>query len=276
MRLFLSAMENNPRSVGIMDYMDEHGEKMLWNLISYCYVQKNHSKKSGSDGVPERIRDSSELLMVDSGAHSFQKGTKVDWEKYTHEYAAWIRRFDRPNVVVYFEMDVDNIIGYKEVKRLRKILEVESGLPEKIIPVWHKNRGVEDFKRMCEEKSGNVAAITGWKNEDIKDEQYLMFLKYAWSKGTRLHCLGMARESVLKKVPFDYADASSWVHNVNFGRSKAGYKYKKPESMEDYSSQYIDSYLHYMDIQRRLWLKWKDFEKGFVKSPSTKTKEKEC
>ena len=134
--------------------------------------------------------------MIDSGAHSFQKGKKVDWIKYTYEYADFIKKFDTPNVVGYFEMDVDNIIGYDKVLELRKILESVS---DKIIPVWHKNRGIEEFKKMCQEYAGKIIAITGFKNEDIKDEQYLMFLKYAKKFNCKVHCLGMTRKKYLTK-----------------------------------------------------------------------------
>ena len=107
--------------------------------MSYYYLRQDLE-------FTEKIRDMSELVMIDSGAHSFQKGTKVKWEDYTHSYAAFIREFDRSNVVGYFEMDVDNIIGYENVLKLREILHKESGHPEKIIPVWHKNRGSRTLK----------------------------------------------------------------------------------------------------------------------------------
>ena len=42
-------------------------------------------------------------------------------------------------------MDVDNIIGYEKVLELRKILLEAT---DKIIPVWHKNRGIDEFKKM--------------------------------------------------------------------------------------------------------------------------------
>ena len=261
MRLFLSAIEVSGYAEGMLDEMERRDIRMLWNLMSYFYIRKKPK------GFAERVRDSSELIMIDSGAHSFQKGVHVDWESYTHEYARFIRGFDRPNVVGYFEMDVDNIIGYENVLRLRGILRSESGCPEKIIPVWHKNRGVEEFKAMSREMSGHVAAVTGFRNEDIRDEQYAMFLKYAWSQGTRIHCLGMARTKVLEKVPFDYADASSWEHCVSFGRRLDGGRYPRPQSREDYVDQFIDSYERYMDIQKRLYLKWRGTEKGFETVP---------
>ena len=132
MKIFLSALENGGNNEKILE------RKLLWNLMSFYYIK-------GKRKLAEEIRDKSELIMIDSGAHSFQKGTKVNWEEYTRQYAQFIKEFDRPNVVGYFEMDVDNIIGYDKVLELRAILESVS---DKIIPVWHKNRGLDEFKKM--------------------------------------------------------------------------------------------------------------------------------
>lgn len=206
MKIFLSALETAATSL-----IYENGG-MLYNLMSFYYMRNNLERAI-------KIRDGSELIMIDSGAHSFQKGVKVSWEQYTEQYASFIQKFDAPNVVGYFEMDVDNIIGYEKVLELRAKLERVS---DKIIPVWHKNRGIADFKKMCHDYKGKIIAITGFRNEDIKDDQYLMFLKYARSCGCRVHCLGMTRESILKKVPFDFVDSSSWkqdaIHGVHDGR----------------------------------------------------------
>ena len=111
-------------------------------------------------------------------------------------------------------MDIDNIIGYDKVLELRKMLESVSN---KIIPVWHKNRGIEEFKKMCHDYQNRVIAITGFKNEDIKDEQYLMFLKYAKKYNCKVHCLGMTRLKILNKVPFDFVDSSTWKQAGNYG-----------------------------------------------------------
>ena len=204
MKIFLSALEASPEFYKI----DNEIHKYKYNLMSFYYI-KNKVETA------ERIRDKSELIMIDSGAHSFQKGTKIDYDKYTKEYSEFIKEFDRPNVVGYFEMDVDNIIGYKKVLELRKVLEQNC---DKIIPVWHKNRGIEEFKKMCKDYAGKVIAITGFKNEDIKDDQYLMFLKYAKKHNCKVHCLGMTRKKVLDKVPFDFVDSSSWKQKSIYGR----------------------------------------------------------
>ena len=202
MKIFLSALENNNAR------LDELGS-MHYNLMSYYYIPKNPKRAQG-------IIEQSERIMIDSGAHTFQKGkTKLDWEEYTESYARFIRENDCNKIVGYFEMDVDKVIGLERVIKLRRRLEQET---DKIIPVWHKGRGIEDFYRMCEEYSGKVVAITGFKNEDIKDHQYAQFLKIAWQHNCRVHCLGMTRQDVLKKVPFDYVDSSSWTQGVLYGR----------------------------------------------------------
>ena len=106
-------------------------------------------------------------------------------------------------------------IGYEKVLELRGILE---SVTDKIIPVWHKNRGVEDFVQMCKKYSGKIVAITGFRNEDIKDEQYIKFLKVAKKYNCKVHYLGMTRKSILDKVPFDYTDSSSWSMQGAFGK----------------------------------------------------------
>lgn len=251
MKLFLSAVEHAPDKIkGLQKVIDDR--PLLWNLMSYYYISI-----SNTEDWARLIRDRSRLVMVDSGAHSFQKGKKVNWREYTKEYAEFINRFDAPNVIGYFEMDVDNIIGYEEVLALREILKSECEHPEKIIPVWHKNRGIRDFKTMCDECAGGVVAITGFKNEDIKDEQYPMFVKEAWRRGCKIHCLGMTRKEVLEKVPFDFVDSSSWAIQAIHGRV-GNQKVSKEFSRTNRADVLAASYIKAMDSQIRYWRKWRN------------------
>lgn len=244
MKIFLSALENGSVLYGGIYKLD-----LLYNLMSYYYLRNNLS-------VGEVVRDKSKLIMIDSGAHSFQKGKQVDWEQYTREYADFIEKFDRPNVVGYFEMDVDNLLGYERVLQLRKILEAKS---DKIIPVWHKNRGLDEFKKMCQDYAGKVIAITGFKNEDIKDEQYMMFLKYAKKYKCKVHCLGMTRKKVLDKVPFDYVDSSSWKQGAIYGRI-GNRKIDRNFNKNNYPEVYLQAYLEGMKMQRQYERRWKLYE----------------
>lgn len=242
MKIFLSALENG-NNEKILE------RKLLWNLMSFYYIK-------GKRKLAEEIRDKSELIMIDSGAHSFQKGTKVNWVEYTKQYAQFIKEFDRPNVVGYFEMDVDNIIGYDKVLELRAILEEVS---DKIIPVWHKNRGLDEFKKMCKDYAGKVVAITGFKNEDIKDQQYLMFLKYARKYHCKVHCLGMTRKKILDEVPFDYVDSSSWRQDGIYGRI-GNRKIDRNFNKQNYSEVFLATYLEGMKMQKKYERRWKLYE----------------
>ena len=251
MKVFLSAIENaqasgkNAKSVA--EIIVSQGIKMKYNLMSFFYIK-------GKTDLACFIRDHTEEILIDSGAHSFQKGKKVDWDKYTEQYANFIKQFDKPNVVGYFEMDVDNIIGYDKVLELRKKLEQVSN---KIVPVWHKNRGIEEYKKMCQEYAGKLIAITGFKNEDIKDDQYLMFLKYAKKYGCKVHCLGMTRKKVLDLVPFDYVDSSSWVQQTVFGRINNKGKVSKEMSRLKREVVFIENYKEGMKMQEHYYKKWK-------------------
>ena len=205
MKIFLSGLESSEKNI-VDDYLLKN-KKIPFILTSYYYVRKK-------DNLVNKMIQVSNNVIVDSGAHSFQFGKKVNWEEYTKEYAMWIKKNDCDKIVGYFEMDIDNIIGYESVLELRKILESVSN---KIIPVWHPNRGIKEFKKMCKDYENKVIAIGGFKGTDIKDEQYLMFLKYAKKYNCKVHCLGMTRTKVLDKVPFDYADSSTWKQAGNFG-----------------------------------------------------------
>lgn len=255
MKIFLSALENGSTCYDtgkpLAHYFVESGIRMKWNLMSYYYVKSNHA-------LAEYIRDHSEEVLIDSGAHSFQKGKKVDWVEYTKDYAEFIRKFDRPNVVGYFEMDVDNILGYDKVKELRKILESVS---DKIIPVWHKNRGIQEFKDMCKQYSGKVVAITGFKNEDIQDHQYLMFLKYAKMYNCKVHCLGMTRKKILDVVPFDYTDSSSWKQSGIYGRIDGKGKVTREFSKVKREVVFKENYLAGMEMQQHYYKKWRQTSK---------------
>lgn len=257
MKIFLSSLENgqcslinekNGKRQESAIYIYNQGVRYKWNLMSFYYIK---SKKE----LAIYIRDRSELIEIDSGAHSFQKGKKVDWVEYTKQYAEFIKEFDRPNVVGYFEMDVDNIIGYDKVLELRKILESVSN---KIIPVWHKNRGIEEYKKMCKDYAGKIIAITGFKNEDIKDEQYLMFLKYAKKFNCKVHCLGMTRKKILDKVPFDFVDSSSWKQSGIFGRIDGKGKVTKKFSKEKREIVFMENYKVGIKMQYHYYEKWRN------------------
>jgi hypothetical protein len=144
------------------------------------------------------------------------------------------------------------------VLELRKILESVS---DKIIPVWHKNRGVQDFKDMCKKYAGKVVAITGFKNEDIQDHQYLMFLKYAKKYNCKVHCLGMTRRKILDVVPFDYVDSSSWKQSGIYGRIDGKGKVTREFSKVKREVVFKENYIYGMGMQEHYHKKWRHVSK---------------
>lgn len=247
MKIFLSAID--PYT---LDELKRTKSEMLWNLLSYYQIRGKG--KGRIDLFQETLRCSREML-IDSGAHSFQKGKKVDWEAYTREYADFIKKYDDPKILGYFEMDVDNIIGYDNVLRLRRILTAVS---PKIIPVWHKNRGLDDFKVMCREYSGRIVAITGFKDEDIRDSQYHLFVKYAHDCGCKIHGLGMTRTKVLDKVPFDFTDSASWKLSTTYGKVRGFDKRiaKGLDTKKDWCKIWAHSYREFVKMQKHYHLKY--------------------
>lgn len=241
MKIFLSALESH--GVNICNNLGQ----LKWNLMSFYYLKQS---------VFEKVLAHSELMLIDSGAHSFQKGKKVDWVEYTKRYATWIKENDCPKIIGYFEMDVDNAIGYERVLYLRSILESVS---DKIIPVWHKNRGIDEYKKMCQQYAGKIVAITGFRNEDIKDEQYIMFLKYAKRHGCKVHCLGMTRKEILDKVPFDYVDSSSWCQRGAYARI-GNRRVDSAFARNNVKRIFVENYKLGMEMQKYYYKRWNRYE----------------
>lgn len=205
MKICLAALENC--SEVIKDIPDGY---LKYGLTSFYYL-KNDEHLSA---ILKKVR----YVLVDSGAHSFQHGVKVDFEKYTDEYIEFIKRWtDNPQIIGFFEMDVDNVIGSEKVLELRKRLETVSN---KIIPVWHNGRGINNFIEMCKEYTGRRVAITGFRNGDIYDEQYNLFINTAHSYGCKIHILGLTRFDLIRNLNLglkDSTDSNSWNQAGIFG-----------------------------------------------------------
>ena len=86
-----------------------------------------------------------ENFLLDSGAFSYMSGapcSKEQLEQYCDKYIKFIKE---NNIKYFFELDVDTIFGIEFVEKLRRKIEKETG--RKPIPVWHKGRGIEYWKK---------------------------------------------------------------------------------------------------------------------------------
>jgi len=155
------------------------------------------------------------MFLLDSGAFTFmnKNNGNVNWDDYIIKYANFINQFD---VKYFFELDIDVIVGIKEVERLRAKLELLTN--KKSIPVWHKSRGLEYWKQMC--KDYEFVAIGGIVTQEIKRTEYDVFydlLKIAKQNNTKVHGLGFTNLQGLEKYKFYSVDSTSWLSGNRFG-----------------------------------------------------------
>jgi len=180
----------------------------IWDfkrLVSYAYIAKDEAKKL------HKYDD----YILDSGAFTYLNGAsgKIDWDKYIENYAAFIDKYGVKN---FIELDIDPIVGIKEVERLRAKLEAKVG--QQSIPVWHKSRGKDYWLKMVKEY--DYVAIGGIVTREIKPSEYKHFhwlLAEARKQDCKVHGLGFTSLKGLKEYPFYSVDSSAWTSGTRFG-----------------------------------------------------------
>ena len=163
-----------------------------------------------SDDALFRIKNNHEFrdFILDSGAFSFMNGkdgSKVNWDEYVERYAKAINEYD---IEKFIELDIDAVVGLKEVERLRSKLEqLTSKQP---IVVWHKSRGADYWSKMV--KQYPYCAIGGIVTREIKPGEYGIFrplVDEAHHNGTKVHGLGFTNLRLMTQFGFDSVDSSS-------------------------------------------------------------------
>ena len=123
---------------------------------------------------------------------------------------------------MFFELDIDKIIGVDKVERLRDKLQSLTG--RKPIPVWHETRSKTYWLDMCKEYPyvaiGGVADNKGLIKKK-KEILFPWFIKTAHEAGAKIHGLGYTSIPQLKIYHFDSVDSKAWLHG-NIG----GWLYK--------------------------------------------------
>ena len=238
MKIYLAASETQ----AFIDYAKKHTELIPYNhLFSYFYTRQK-TKLQNYLTLQPRIQN----VLIDSGAHTFHTAQNANFTDYTLAYADFIKKTDKPNVQGYFEMDIDNRIGFKNVLKLRRILEE---FTDKIIPVWHKNRGFKKYRKMC--RNYNYVSISCLPIEGIPDKDLHKFVKVAHDNGCLIHGLGGTRKYILDHVAFDSVDSASWLFAAVNGR---------------YYNKHIDrESLTYCEKLILLWFDWRKKQRYYEK-----------
>lgn len=177
-------------------------------LETFYYLQNNKT-------FPKMIKDFGSFLL-DSGAFTFMSnaGNIVDFDRYVEDYAAFINNW---NIERFFELDIDSVVGLKEVERLRSKLERLTG--KQPIPVWHLNRGKDYFLKMCD--AYPYVALGGIVTKEIPMKKYEAlfpwFIQQAHKRGTKIHGLGYTNLKGLHKYRFDSVDSTAWLYGNRGG-----------------------------------------------------------
>jgi hypothetical protein len=180
-------------------------------LSSFFY---HHSRKN----IPDWSR--SDRHILDSGAFSTFKNpndaTKMDWTKYVNLYIEFIKETKQK---LFFEIDIDAVVGLPKVEYYRNKIEDAIGIPP--IPVWHSSRGWDYFCQMTENypyvalgtTKANEQGKAIRKNPSILDK----FIKQAHKNNSKIHGLGFTNLEWLEKLKFDSVDSTTWLNGAKFG-----------------------------------------------------------
>lgn len=198
MRVFLAATNQKKYIPNVAD--------SKYILESFYYFQKWQ--------IP--LIETCEMFLLDSGAFTFLngKGKNCNFDMYLAQYIDFIKKY---NVRYFFELDIDSVVGYEKVKQYRGKLEEKTG--RKCIPVWHRNRGKEEFLKMCD--NYDYVAIGGVVTKEIPKNQYPFFkwfIDEAHKRKCRVHGLGFTSIKELPKYHFDSVDSTSWLSGSRFGQ----------------------------------------------------------
>ena len=188
-----------------------HDYKPHYILESFIWLR---SKRKSTLEYIQWCLQADEFLL-DSGAFTFMnKAKKAEafsdeaLKEYIDQYIDFINKYD---IKHFFEMDIDSVVGYDNVKKIRKYIEERTS--KKVIPVWHKSRGIDDFHDMCKEY--DYVAVGGIANGEIKKSEHHILTdlcNIAHSYKCKVHGLGYSPPKVLndRTCPFDTVDSTSW------------------------------------------------------------------
>ena len=182
----------------------------------------------------------------------------IVWEDYIEKYANFINEND---IKHFCELDIDSVVGFDKVLKYRKRLEQLTN--KQCIPVWHKPRGIEEYKKDCAEYE--YVAIGGYVIKELKISDYAAFpsmIKYAHDNNARVHCLGFTSTTRLKDYRFDSVDSTTWINGARFA-NVCWFRNNMIEQMHYYGKRCVNVE-KLSEHNLREWIKFQKYADEFL------------
>tara|TARA_R110000868_G_scaffold81874_1_gene231600 strand:+ start:335 stop:1090 length:756 start_codon:yes stop_codon:yes gene_type:complete len=215
--------------------------------------------KTGKFG--EYVKQENHIL--DSGAFSAindktGKYKNFDWDGYVKKYIAFIKQ---TNQKLFFELDIDCVVGLKKVEYYRKQIEDAVGIAP--IICWHSNRGGDYWIKSCEDYDyvalGTTRASNDGKKIRANPNILETFINIAHKNNAKIHGLGFTSTPWLKKLKFDSVDSTTWNVGGKFGNcvvfDKDGFPTQRYKT--DLSKKAITNKINIYNFEQ--WVKFQKF-----------------
>jgi hypothetical protein len=161
--------------------------------------------------------------ILDSGAFTAINDKKgkyknYDWDSYLKKYIQFIKQ---TNQKLFFELDIDCVVGLKKVEDYRKQIEDAIGIAP--IVCWHQNRGPDYWIKSCEDYDyvalGTTQASNIGKKIRANPNVLNWFIDNAHKNKAKIHGLGFTSAPWLTKLKFDSVDSTTWNVGGKFGNA---------------------------------------------------------
>ena len=203
--------------------------------------------------------------ILDSGAFTAindktGKYKNFDWDIYCDKYISFIKKTKQK---LFFELDIDCVVGLKKVEYYRKKIEDAIGIAP--IVCWHQNRGSDYWIKCCEDYNyvalGTTTATKIGKKIRSNPWSLKWFINHAHNNNAKIHGLGFTSTKWLRKLNFDSVDSTSWLSGrygsiFKFKNQKLNQYNPKNKRVKDWYALHIHNFVE--------WVKFSNFaEKNF-------------
>lgn len=203
-------------------------------------------------------------FMLDSGAFSYigtgKKARKtVDWNDYLRRYADYILS---AKVKLFFELDIDPVVGLPRVEQMRK--ELESRVQRPCIPVWHKARGLDYWQGMVKDYDYVSIGASGrhdskWTRGKHGVAALRKLVDIAHNNNCQVHGLGYTKlfddDWFDGRPRFDSVDSASWSWG-NQGGFLSRFNGKRIDKID----KPVGTRLRSREVHLYNWLEWVKFQ----------------